>query len=100
MANMTSRILLFAAGAFVFFLLFILFGGLYTITPPNGPVDTAYKMNRLTGKVWLVKTYAKQVGQIRVVTARESEVEKSKQFSESDIPSVAMEDATARDRRR
>jgi len=91
MENMTPRVLLFAAGVFVFFLFFMLSGGLYTITPPNGPVDTAYKMNRITGKVWLVKTYAKQVGQIRVVTAREAEVEKSKQFTESDIPSVAME---------
>ena len=100
MPNITPRILLIAAGSFVLFVLvlFIMVGGLYTITPPNGPVDTAYKMNRLTGKVWLVKTYAKQVGQIRVVTAREAEVEKSKQFSESDIPSVAMEDASARRR--
>ncbi len=79
-------------GATGFFLLFLMFGGLYTITPPNGPVDTAYKMNRLTGKVWLVKTYGKQVGQIRVLTAREAEVEKTKQFSEADLPAVALQE--------
>ena len=90
----------FIGGGIVFFLLFIVFGGLYTITTPNGPVDSAYKINRLTGRVWLVKTYSKQVGPIRVLAAREAEVEKTKQFSESDIPAVAMEDTLSRDRRR
>jgi len=90
----------FIGGGIVFFLLFIVFGGLYTITTPNGPVDSAYKINRLTGRVWLVKTYSKQVGPIRVLAAREAEVEKTKQFSESDIPAVAMDDTLSRDRRR
>ena len=90
----------FIGGGIVFFLLFIAFGGLYTITTPNGPVDSAYKINRLTGRVWLVKTYSKQVGPIRVLAAREAEVEKTKQFSESDIPAVAMDDTLSRDRRR
>lgn len=90
----------FIGGGTVFFLLFIVFGGLYTITTPNGPVDSAYKINRLTGRVWLVKTYSKQVGTIRVLAAREAEVEKTKQFSESDIPAVAMDDTLSRDRRR
>jgi len=78
---------------FVMFLLlgFLLLGGLYTITPPNGPVDTAYKINRLTGKVWLIKTYAKQVGPVRVLAARQAEVEKTKEITEADLPAVAMQ---------
>jgi hypothetical protein len=80
--------------------IFILIGGLYTITGPNGPVDTAYKMNRLTGQVWLVKTYTKQVGDIRVLTAREAEVEKTKLLSRSELPSVAMQDTAPSDRRK
>jgi hypothetical protein len=90
----------FIGGGIVFFLLFIVLGGLYTITTPNGPVDSAYKINRLTGRVWLVKTYSKQVETIRVLAAREAEVEKTKQFSESDMPAVAMDDTLSRDRRR
>jgi len=74
----------------VFFFLFLLSGGLYTITPPAGPVDTAYKMNRLTGKVWLIKTYTKQVGQVRVLAARQAEVEKTREVTEADVPPVAM----------
>lgn len=50
-------------------------GGIYTVTAPNGPVDAAYKMNRFTGNVWLVKTYVKQVGPLRVLAAREASVE-------------------------
>src|SRR5262245_4760673 len=88
-------------GGIVKFLIFTrLLGGLYTITGPNGPVDTAYKMNRLTGRVWLVKTYAKQVGDLRVIAAREAEVESTKQITEADIPAVAMQDARARTQRR
>src|SRR3990172_11831055 len=97
---MRRELFSFIGGGIVFFLLFIVFGGLYTITTPNGPVDSAYKINRLTGRVWLVKTYSKQVGPIRVLAAREAEVEKTKQFSESDIPAVAMDDTLSRDRRR
>lgn len=80
--------------------IFILIGGLYTITGPNGPVDAAYKMNRLTGQVWLVKTYTKQVGDIRVLSAREAEVEKTKPLSRSELPSVAMQDTAPSDRRK
>jgi hypothetical protein len=68
-------------------------GGIYTITAPNGPVDAAYKINRFTGQVWLVKTYAKQVGQIRVVAARQAEVEKTRDLTEADIPPIAMTEA-------
>ena len=89
---MKEKLFWAVGGGFVFFLLFLMIGGLYSITPPNGPVDAAYKMNRLTGKVWLVKTYTKQVGNLRVVTAREAEVEETKQLSEADVPSVAMQD--------
>ena len=89
---MREKLLWFICGGIAFFLLFSLFGGLYTITPPNGPVDSAYKMNRLTGRVWLIKTYTKQVGPIRVLAARQAEVEKTKQISESDLPAVAMQE--------
>ena len=54
---MSKELFWFIGGGIVFFLLFIIFGGLYTITTPNGPVDSAYKINRLTDRVWLVKTY-------------------------------------------
>jgi len=89
---MKEKFLWFISGGALFFIIFLVSGGLYTITPPNGPVDTAYKMNRLTGRVWLVKTYGKQVGQIRVLAAREAEVEKTKQFSEADLPAVALQE--------
>ncbi len=89
---MKEKFLWLISGGALFFILFLLSGGLYTITPPNGPVDTAYKMNRLTGRIWLVKTYSKQMGQIRVLAAREAEVEKTKQFSEADLPAVAMQE--------
>jgi hypothetical protein len=88
---MKEKILWFMGGVGALLLLFIMFGGLYTITPPNGPVDAAYKINRLTGRVWLVKTYSKQVGSVRVLTAREAQVEKTKQIAESDFPAVAQE---------
>ncbi len=88
-------------GVMVLFFLFLFSGGLYTITSPNGPVDTAYKMNRLTGKVWLIKTYTKQVGQVRVLSARQAEVEKTREVTEADIPPVAMaESAPSRSTRR
>ena len=79
-------------GVVAIFFFFLLSGGLYTITPPAGPVDAAYKINRLTGKVWLIKTYTKQVGQVRVLTARQAEVEKTKEVTEADVPPVAMAD--------
>jgi len=89
---MREKLLWFIGGGIVFSLLVLFFGGLYTITPPNGPVDAAYKMNRLTGRVWLIKTYGKQVGPVRVLTAREAQVEKTKQLSESDIPAIAAQE--------
>ena len=74
--------LLWAAGAAILVLIVALFiGGIYTVTPPNGPVDTAYKINRFTGKVWLIKTYDKQIGQIRVLAAREAPVEPTKELN-------------------
>lgn len=84
---------MWAVGVAVLAIVVSLFiGGIYTITPPNGPVDTAYKINRFTGKVWLVKTYDKQVGQIRVLAAREAAVEPTKEInSDADLPSVAMQ---------
>ena len=80
-----------AAAVLVIFVAFLL-GGVYTITPPSGPVDTAYKMNRFTGKVWLIKTYSKPMaqGQVRVLTAREAEVEKTRELKDQDIESFAM----------
>ncbi len=78
---MREKLLWFISGAVLVYLLLLFFGGLYTITPPSGPVDVAYKINRLTGKVWMIKTYARQVGKIRVLTAREAEVEKTKPVS-------------------
>jgi len=81
-----------AAGALIL-ALSVVSGGIYTITSPNGSVDTAYKINRFTGQVWLVKTYAKQVGQIRVIAARQAEVEKTRDLTEADIPPIAMTEA-------
>ena len=80
-----------AAGAAVLVLIVSLFiGGIYTVTSPNGPVDTAYKMNRFTGKVWLIKTYNKQVGQMSVLAAREASVEPTKDLNgDANMPSVA-----------
>jgi len=80
-----------AAGAAVLVLIVSLFiGGIYTVTAPNGPVDAAYKMNRFTGNVWLVKTYVKQVGQLRVLAAREASVEPTQDLNgDANMPSVA-----------
>jgi hypothetical protein len=80
-------------GVAAFFVFFMLSDGFYAITPPNGPVDTAYKINRFTGKVWMIKTYTKQMGPIRVLAAREADVEKTKELTEADIPSVAAAEA-------
>lgn len=80
-------------GVVAFFVFFLLSGGIYAVTPPNGPVDTAYKINRFTGKVWMIKTYTKQLGPLRVLAAREADVEKTKELTEADIPSVAATEA-------
>lgn len=88
-----DRVLWAVAGVVVLFFLFLISGGLYTITPPNGAVDTAYVMNRLTGKVWLVKTYTKQVGDVRVLAARVAAAEKTKDVAQdTERSSVAMAD--------
>ena len=88
-----SEKLFWVIGAALFSLLLALtIGGVYTITPPNGPVDTAYKINRFTGKIWLVKTYAKPLaqGQLRVIAAREAEVEKTRELSEEDMQAFVI----------
>src|SRR5438552_14339159 len=99
---MKEKIAWSAGGAALLLIVALLIGGIYTVTPANGPVDTAYKINRFTGKVWLVKTYDKQVGQLRVLSAREAAVEPTKEInSDADLPSVAMQQelpATARRR--
>ncbi|MGE5220730.1 MAG: hypothetical protein ACM3SP_27285 [Chloroflexota bacterium] len=79
------------AGAAVLLLAAFLLGGVYTVTPPSGPVDAAYKINRFTGKVWLIKTYAKPMaqGQVRVLVAREAEVEKTRALSEEEAQEFA-----------
>ncbi len=100
---MREKILWALGGAVFILVLSLIFGGVYTITPPNGPVDTAYMMNRFTGKVWLIKTYSKQVGQMRVLAARQAEVERTKELSEDNLPAVAMQQeqpAPVRARRR
>src|SRR4030095_9205083 len=81
-----------SAGAALSLLLAFIIAGVYTITPPSGPVDAAYKLNRFTGKVWLIKTYSKPLaqGQVRVLVAREAEVEKTRDLKEEDLQALAM----------
>jgi hypothetical protein len=90
---MKEKILWFIGGAVLIVALSLASGGIYMITPPNGPVDAAYKVNRFTGQVWLIKTYTKQVGPIRVLAARQADVEKTKEITEADVPPVAMTEA-------
>jgi len=92
-----EKILWAGAGALLALFVAFLLGGVYTITPPSGPVDTAYKMNRFTGQVWLIKTYAKPLaqGQVRVLTAREAEVEKTRELKDDDVESFAMNQPVA-----
>ncbi len=90
---MKEKILWFIGGAVLIVALSSASGGIYMITPPNGPVDAAYKVNRFTGQVWLIKTYTKQVGPIRVLAARQADVEKTKEITEADVPPVAMTEA-------
>jgi hypothetical protein len=88
----TEKMAWAGAGAALLLLVAFLLGGVYTITPPSGPVDTAYKMNRFTGTVWLIKTYAKPMaqGQVRVLTAREAVVEKTRDLKDDDVEMFAM----------
>lgn len=100
-----EKILWAAGGAILILLVSLIIGGIYTITPPNGPVDTAYKINRFTGKVWLIKTYSKPVGNLRVLAAREAKVEVTKDLNgDADVSALAMQQAqansTARNQRR
>ena len=88
--SLLEKILWAFGGAVLLLISLVIIGGVYTVTPPNGPVDTAYKINRFTGKVWLIKTYAKPVGQVRVIAAREAEVEKTKELSEEDLQELAV----------
>lgn len=101
---MREKILWSISGGVFVLVLSLLFGGIYSITPPNGPVDTAYKMNRFTGKVWLIKTYSKPVGQIRVLAARQAEVEQTKELNgDAELPVAATQQeplASSRGRRR
>jgi hypothetical protein len=102
---MNEKVLWAAGGAILVLLVALIIGGIYTITPPNGPVDTAYKINRFTGNVWLVKTYSKPVGNLRVLAAREAKVEVTKDLNgDADVPALALQqeqaNSTARNQRR
>ena len=90
-----EKILWFGGAIILSTLAAISLGGVYTITPPSGPVDAAYKINRFTGKVWLIKTYAKPVGQMRVLVAREAEVEKTRELHAEDIQAFALSQSPA-----
>ena len=87
---MKDKMFWLIGGGILLLALSLLSGGLYAVTAPNGPVDTAYKINRFTGRVWLIKTYTKQVGPLQVLAARQADVEKTKEITDADIPSVAM----------
>ena len=89
-SSLLEKILWALGGAVLLLICLVLIGGVYAVTPPNGPVDTAYKINRFTGKVWLIKTYAKPVGQVRVIAAREAEIEKTKELTEEDLQEFAV----------
>ena len=98
MNSITTEKIMWASAGTVLVLLFVFLLGVFnTNTPPRGPVDTAYQMNRFTGKVWLIKTYAKPLaqGQVRVLTAREAEVEKTRDLREQDVEAFAMNEAAA-----
>jgi hypothetical protein len=92
-----EKILWASGGAILTLLLALILGGVYTITPPSGPVDAAYKINRFTGKVWLIKTYAKPAaqGQVRVIAAREAEVEKTRELREEELHAFAADQGPA-----
>ena len=75
-----EKILWAAGGAILVLLVSLMIGGIYTITPPNGPVDSAYKINRFTGQVWLIKTYSKPVENLRVLAAREAQGRSHERF--------------------
>jgi hypothetical protein len=100
-----EKILWATGGAILVLLVALIVGGIYTITPPNGPVDSAYKINRFTGKVWLIKTYSKPVGNLRVLAAREAVVEPTKDLNgDAELSTLALQqeqaNSTARNQRR
>jgi hypothetical protein len=100
-----EKILWAAGGAILVLLVALIIGGIYTITPPNGPVDTAYKINRFTRTVWLIKTYSKPVGNLRVLAVREAAVELTKDLNgDADLSALTMQqeqaNSTARNQRR
>src|ERR1700758_1521125 len=98
---MQEKVLWAIGGAVLVLIVALFIGGIYTVTTPNGPVDTAYKVNRFTGSVWMIKTYDKQVGQLRVLAAREARVEPTKELnSDADLPAVAMQQERPTFRRR
>jgi hypothetical protein len=87
-----EKIIWAAGGAILVLLVALIIGGIYTITPPNGPVDSAYKINRFTGQVWLIKTYSKPVGNLRVLAAREAVVEPTKDLNgDADLSALPMQ---------
>jgi hypothetical protein len=89
---MKEKVLFFFGAAILLLVVSLMIGGIYTVTPPNGAVDTAYKVNRFTGKVWLIKTYDKQVGALRVLAAREAAVEPTKELNDDvNLPAVATQ---------
>jgi hypothetical protein len=87
-----KKIVLLAFAAVLSLFIAVAIGGVYTITPPSGPVDAAYKINRFTGNVWLIKTYAKPMaqGQVRVLVAREARVEKTLDLSDDALRAFAV----------
>ncbi len=96
---MKEKILFFFGASILLLVVSMMIGGIYAVTPPNGPVDTAYKVNRFTGKVWLLKTYDKRVGALRVLAAREAAVEPTRELNgDTTLPAVALqaEQASAR----
>jgi hypothetical protein len=100
-----DKILWAVGGAILVLLVALIIGGIYTVTPPNGTVDTAYKINRFTGTVWLIKTYSKPVGNLRVLAAREAKVEATKDLNgDADVSALAMQqeqaNSTGRNQRR
>ena len=100
-----EKILWAAGGTILVLLVSLMIGGIYTITPPNGPVDSAYKINRFTGQVWLIKTYSKPVGNLRVLAAREAKVEATKDLNgDAELSALAVQqeqaNSTARNQRR
>lgn len=82
---MSGRFGWFLGGFLTAFFIIFVSGGVYSVTPPNGPVDVSYKVNRLTGTVWMVKTYSKQVGPVRVLSAREAKVEATEELKGVDM---------------